>query len=51
MAIMAWFLIVDFPEKIMLGQGYSYVPFLTQEEATWAVERIEQDRKDVMPTK
>ncbi|KAF7187951.1 putative transporter [Pseudocercospora fuligena] len=48
-SIVAFFLIVDFPEKIMQG-ARSYVKFLTKEEAAWVVDRIDRDREDVLPT-
>ena len=48
-SIVAWFLLVDFPEKIVLGTAQKSVTFLSKDEAAWAVERIEKDRKDVMP--
>ncbi|KXS98642.1 hypothetical protein AC578_10042 [Pseudocercospora eumusae] len=48
-SIVAFFLIVDFPEKIMQG-ARSYVKFLTKDEAAWVVERIDRDREDVLPT-
>ncbi|KAM3417006.1 hypothetical protein BST61_g8589 [Cercospora zeina] len=50
-AILSYFVLVDFPEKIALGTAQdSTVPFLTREEATWAIRRIEADRQDAMPT-
>ncbi|KAI5362180.1 putative major facilitator superfamily, MFS transporter superfamily [Septoria linicola] len=49
-AILSWFLLVDFPEKIVLGTAQKSLAFLSRDEAAWAVEQIEKDRKDVMPT-
>lgn len=39
---MAWFLIVEFPEKNK---------FLTQEQTAWVIERIQRDRGDAIPDK
>ncbi|EME84415.1 uncharacterized protein MYCFIDRAFT_133880 [Pseudocercospora fijiensis CIRAD86] len=51
LAIWGYFLVVDFPEKLLAdGSKGCYVKFLTKEEASWVVERIEKDRNDVMPT-
>ncbi|KXT06978.1 hypothetical protein AC578_7248 [Pseudocercospora eumusae] len=50
-AIWGYFLVVDFPEKLLVdGSRGCYVKFLTREEASWVVDRIEKDRNDVMPT-
>ncbi|SMY28663.1 unnamed protein product [Zymoseptoria tritici ST99CH_1A5] len=47
--IFSFFFIVDFPEKLALGTSKTKRPFLSQEEAAWAVSRVEADRHDVMP--
>lgn len=42
-AILAWFIIIDFPDK-SAKKG-----FLTQEEAKFIADRIENDRGDAVP--
>ncbi|KAF2215432.1 hypothetical protein CERZMDRAFT_110107 [Cercospora zeae-maydis SCOH1-5] len=50
-AILSYFVLVDFPERIALGTAHkTTVQFLTKEEATWAIQRIQADRQDAMPT-
>ncbi|CAK1364819.1 putative transporter [Cercospora beticola] len=49
-SVLSWWVLVDFPEKIALGTAHKTFQFLTKEEATWAIQRIEADRKDAMPT-
>ncbi|GAA5903135.1 hypothetical protein JCM8208_000461 [Rhodotorula glutinis] len=40
LGFMSWFVIVDFPDR---------AKFLTPEQKTWAIERIQQDRGDATP--
>lgn len=40
LGIISWFVIVDFPDR---------AKFLTPEQKTWAIERIQQDRGDATP--
>ncbi|GAA5940725.1 hypothetical protein JCM3775_004880 [Rhodotorula graminis] len=40
LGVISWFVIVDFPDR---------AKFLTPEQKTWAIERIQQDRGDATP--
>ncbi len=44
MAILSWFLIVDFPDKAHKKRFFK--PFLTEAEARFVEQRIEKDRSD-----
>jgi hypothetical protein len=47
LAIVAWFIITDFPDKATKSSKLQFMkPLLTEKEASWVLNRIEVDRGD-----